>query len=227
MVSIQSIAMKQQDDLPPNLAEGRGCTGIYPVGGNVTSPNYNVLDRGHYVALVSVQSIAMEQFDELVEDVRKNGLQQTIWTYKGEIIDGRNRYRACLKAGVEPRFQEWDGKGSLVEFAISLNVKRRHLTSSQLAVVALGVEKQLGKEAQEKEEKRKSETTLEKFQKSSLDKTVTPQINATVQSAKLLNTNDNYVSAAKKIAEKAPELLEHVISGTLTIPELHWYLSSR
>ncbi len=160
-----------------------------------------------------------QEFDELIEDVRKNGLQQTIWTYQNEIIDGRNRYRACLKAGVEPRFQEWDGKGSLVEFAISLNVKRRHLTSSQLAVVALGVEKQLGKEAHEREEKRKSETTLEKFQKSSLDKPVTPQINAVVQSAKLLNTNDNYVSIAKKIAEKAPELLEHVISGTLTIPD--------
>ena len=48
-----------------------------------------------------------------MEDIKKNGLQEKIWTYKGQIIDGRHRYLACKKFGIEPMFREWDGKGSL------------------------------------------------------------------------------------------------------------------
>ena len=40
------------------------------------------------------------------------------------------------KAGVEPKFQEWNGKGSLVAFVVSLNLHRRHLNESQRALVA-------------------------------------------------------------------------------------------
>lgn len=46
-------------------------------------------------------------------------------------------YRACLQVGVEPRFREWDGRGSLTAFVISLNVHRRHMDKSQLACVAV------------------------------------------------------------------------------------------
>jgi hypothetical protein len=53
------------------------------------------------------------------------------------ILDGRNRYRACEAAGVEPRFIPGDGrlKGNRIEdptaFVISTNIHRRHLTGAQ------------------------------------------------------------------------------------------------
>jgi hypothetical protein len=43
-----------------------------------------------------------EEFHELVADIKKNGLREPIVGYEGKILDGRNRYRACLKAGVQP-----------------------------------------------------------------------------------------------------------------------------
>ncbi len=162
-----------------------------------------------------------QEFDELIEDIRTNGLQQPIWTYQGKIIDGRNRYRACLKAGVEPRFQEWDSKGSLVAFAVSLNVKRRHLTSSQLSAIALGVLTKLEEEAN----KRQSEGGGDKVSvfapavSQSFDQALEDKGKSTQIAAKMLNTNSQYIADAKKIANKAPELIPHIKEGTLTIPD--------
>ncbi len=75
-------------------------------------------------------------FLALVEDIRQNGLIEPIWTYQAKIVDGRNRYRACLEAGVEPVFQEWSGTGTLAAFVVSKNLTRRHLSESQRSMIA-------------------------------------------------------------------------------------------
>lgn len=100
-----------------------------------TSRRYDVLEFHSVANLFPI--VEGEEFDLLVDDIRTNGLIEPIWLHPdGSIIDGRNRYRACLIAGVEPRTRRWDGIGSLVEFVISLNLRRRHLTASQRACLA-------------------------------------------------------------------------------------------
>ncbi len=90
-------------------------------------------------------------FQELVEDIRKNGLRESILVdSEGRIIDGRNRYLACLAAAVEPRFEVWDGEGSLADLALSLNLKRRHLNESQRALVAARLAKMMEAEAKKR-----------------------------------------------------------------------------
>lgn len=68
-----------------------------------------------------------EEFKALVSDIREHGLIEPILTYQGKIIDGRNRYQACIHTGIEPRFQEWKGDESLFSLVVSLNLHRRHL----------------------------------------------------------------------------------------------------
>jgi ParB-like chromosome segregation protein Spo0J len=51
-----------------------------------------------------------EDFESLVQDIRKVGLRRPIVIYEGKIVDGRRRLKACQLAGVEPRFEEWDGR---------------------------------------------------------------------------------------------------------------------
>ena len=77
-----------------------------------------------------------QAFEQFKQDIAENGLRESIWLHEGRIIDGRNRYRACLETGTAPTFREWEGNGSLVAFVISLNLHRRHLNESQRAMVA-------------------------------------------------------------------------------------------
>ena len=89
-----------------------------------------------------------EAFEELVKDIERNGLREAILLdAEGTIVDGRNRYRACQVAGVEPRYEEWKGEGSLEEASLSLNLRRRHLGESQRAMVAARLAKRMETEA--------------------------------------------------------------------------------
>ena len=84
-------------------------------------------------------SIIGNEFDALVADIRDNGLREPIVLFDGQILDGRNRYRACEQAGVEPRFETYDGADP-AGFVVSLNLRRRHLNEGQRSAVAAKLE---------------------------------------------------------------------------------------
>ncbi|TCM56170.1 N6-adenosine-specific RNA methylase IME4 [Rhizobium sp. PP-F2F-G48] len=71
----------------------------------------------------------------LAADIAANGQREPIWLLDGQILDGRNRFAACKIAGVAPRLRVFDG-GDPLEFVLSLNLHRRHLSESQRAMVA-------------------------------------------------------------------------------------------
>jgi hypothetical protein len=78
-----------------------------------------------------------DEFDSLVADIKANGLIEDIVLFEGMILDGRNRYRACLKAGVAPapiNGDKWIDDPAA--YVVSMNVARRHLSESQRAMVA-------------------------------------------------------------------------------------------
>ncbi|MGH7175225.1 MAG: ParB/RepB/Spo0J family partition protein [Minisyncoccia bacterium] len=75
------------------------------------------------------------QYSELVHDIRVNGLLEPVILLGGQILDGRNRYRACREAAVECKFKEFDGKDPM-EFVVSANLRRRHLSTSERASFA-------------------------------------------------------------------------------------------
>lgn len=75
------------------------------------------------------------EFERLVADIAEQGLLNPITIYQGQILDGRNRERACRAAGVEPRYVEFEGKDPAA-FVLSQNLARRHLGPSERAMVA-------------------------------------------------------------------------------------------
>lgn len=81
-------------------------------------------------------SMGREEFDGLVEDIRERGLIDDVETYQGKILDGRHRYKACKRAGVEPRFVEFEGtEEEALRYVVSRNLHRRGLSATQRAVV--------------------------------------------------------------------------------------------
>ena len=46
-----------------------------------------------------------DEFNSLVEDIEKNGLREPLKTYKGKLLDGRNRLKACQKLRIKPTTQ--------------------------------------------------------------------------------------------------------------------------
>jgi site-specific DNA-methyltransferase (adenine-specific) len=167
--------------------------------------------------------MSADEFSALVEDIRANGQRQPIYLHEGRIIDGRNRYRACQQLGIDSDTRVWDGVGSLVSFVVSLNLQRRHLTSSQKATVAMDVLPILEAEAKERQR-----AAGEEFGRGKLTQLIEEAIDeprkkssgeATQQAAQMVGTNRQYVNDAKRLRDEAPELLERVRSGELTIPQ--------
>jgi hypothetical protein len=84
-----------------------------------------------------------KEFEELVADIKARGLTEPIVTYKGKVLDGRNRDRACAAAGVKPRYLPFNGTDDDARaFVISANIRRRHLTASQKRALIKKVLKQ-------------------------------------------------------------------------------------
>lgn len=70
---------------------------------------------------------------DLAEDIAANGLLDPIVVDgDGLILDGRNRYAACEKAGVDPTFTVFDGDDPL-GYVLSVNGQRRHQSKGSRA----------------------------------------------------------------------------------------------
>lgn len=132
-------------------------------------------------------------FEDLCDSIQQNGLMEGIWIYKGQIIDGRNRYRACQETGVEARFRAYEGEeADLVGFVVALNLHRRHLDEGQRSVVAAKI------------------ANLENGQHTS---SANLQSSPVTQSAaaSMLNVSPRSVASAKRVIERAPEPITRAV----------------
>ncbi|MBU1245323.1 hypothetical protein KKD52_14780 [Myxococcota bacterium] len=77
-------------------------------------------------------------FEALKEDIRLHGQRDDIIIFESMILDGRNRYRACQELGLEVgwRVIPCFSYDKAVDFVISHNIHRRHLSIEDRAFAA-------------------------------------------------------------------------------------------
>ena len=142
--------------------------------------------------------LAEHELQALSEDIGRNGLRIPITRYEGKILDGRNRYLACQRAGVEPRFDEYTG-GDPLGWVISMNLHRRHLNTSQRAMIAARL------------------ANMRQGERTDLSGNT---LRSQPQAAAEFNVSLESVKCAKKVMDKAePEVVEAVTSGHLPVSQ--------
>lgn len=83
-----------------------------------------------------------KRFESLVADIEANGLREPITLdADGRVIDGRHRLQACIRLGIEPRYETLPAGADVVAVVQSLNLERRHLKAGELARAAARLRK--------------------------------------------------------------------------------------
>lgn len=134
------------------------------------------------------------EFDELVEDIKVNGILQPVVIHEGKILDGRNRWRACQQLGIPHTEVKYKGSDPAA-FVWGINAVRRQLTPSQKAMAATKL------------------VTAKAGRPVKGGESVT-----TAAAAKMAGVGQRTTERARKVIENAvPEVVAAVESGELTL----------
>lgn len=147
--------------------------------------------------------VAGAEFDALVSDIKAHGLRQPIVLHSGMILDGGNRYRACVEAGIEPVFTEFDG-GNLVSFVLSANLHRRHMTAPQQAAIVASAQNWAQAQAVGRPKKSAPESTF---------------LDTTEKRAAKSGASVATQRRADAVAKADPELAAKVAHGEVSLPK--------
>lgn len=163
-----------------------------------------------------------DEFDNLCADIRANGLRQNIILFEGKILDGRNRYRGCKKVGERPRFIEYLGNDPF-GYVAALNLLRRHLSPSQRGMIAAEMANMKRGDNQHSAGG-SAPVPILNYESKSNDLTEAchsePSVNLISQAdaAKRMGVSTRTVTSAAKVIERgAPELVQAVKSGDVSV----------
>ncbi len=77
-----------------------------------------------------------EEFSSLMDSMRTTGQVYPILTHRGEIVDGRDRLKACQRLKIEPVIQKIDPDKDPLAVVYAANICRKHLEVSERAAAA-------------------------------------------------------------------------------------------
>ena len=147
-----------------------------------------------------------DEFKLLCGDIEKEGLNHPVILLDDKILDGRNRYRACIEVGIEPKYEKFEGEDPLA-FVLSENLHRRHLTASQRAALAAEVANMTQSDAGKQ------------YGGGQDSSTKIGQAISNEDASDLFQVAKGYVIEAKAIKEKYPDKFRELKTGKKTIQQ--------
>jgi hypothetical protein len=132
-----------------------------------------------------------------------NGQRETL---NGEVLDGRNRWRACVELNLTPRIEELPSGTDPIRYVVTRNLRRRHLTDSQRAWIAAKIANMTnGSNQYEKKVGLPNGTP-------------TQSPISVAQAAEMLNVSERNVRRAKRVQEhRSPQVQKDVEEGHMSL----------
>lgn len=158
-----------------------------------------------------------DDFAKLKADIDKNGQRDPIVYYRGELLDGRNRDKACRELNIQPSECEVDDDIDPLAFVMSTNLHRRHLDASQRAMVAGRVKKYHTAMAKERQ-KEHGKTAPGKRKESQVENLPPVKAKARDTAGATLKVSGKSVDHATTVLAKgSPELQAAVDAGKVAV----------
>lgn len=142
------------------------------------------------------------EFEALKADILANGLRQPIVVHEGMILDGGNRYRACLEIGIAAETIEFHG-GDPISFVLSVNFHRRHLSAGQQAAVVAAAQ-----DWQKAHPHGGNQSEVQRL-----------HFETAADRAKASGASLRTQKMADKVAKASPDLAKKVAHGEVSLPE--------
>lgn len=148
--------------------------------------------------------IPASELADLADDIKANGLLHPIELLGNQIIDGRNRLKACELAGVAPQYKEIH-TADPISYVVSLNLRRRHMAATQRA--AIGAELANLKHGSNQFERKEHAENMETQNCASINKA------SIADAAKLMNVSPRSIDNARAEMRRNPEAHEAAKRG--------------
>lgn len=148
--------------------------------------------------------MAGAEFAALCADIKVHGLRTPIVLHDGMILDGGNRYRACVETGARMEFSEFSGS-SAVSFVLSANLHRRHMTAGQQAAIVASAQDWATAQPASRPEKAGNVAGL----------------STVADRAAQSGASDRTQRMADKVAKADPGLAMRVAHGEVSLPAAH------
>jgi len=156
-----------------------------------------------------------KELDDFIADIKENGCLEPVELFEGKILDGRNRYRACESLGAECPSVAWSGDNPIA-YVISKNLHRRHLTTSQKAMIG-----DKARELFDERAKERQADSARRNQPQSLKVVTLPpseKSKARDEAGKAVGVSGSLMDHARNVRKRGePEIVKAVEEGRLAV----------
>jgi hypothetical protein len=164
--------------------------------------------------------MSQAEYDELKASIREHGQRVKIMAIGSEIIDGMNRYNACLDVGKTPWVEQYVGN-TPVQFVKEMNLHRRMLDATQRATIEATLNEWLEHGSRVTEFGTGAELPLTSAQMASSasvsERTIVDAKTAIKAGfTELLKSGEIAAKPAAELARKAPEVAARVVAKEIT-----------
>ena len=147
---------------------------------------------------------SQDEFDALAKNIEEHGLLEPVVLHEGKVLDGWHRYEACLKVEQPVRAVSPDIPDPW-EYVISRNYHRRHLNTSQRALIA----------AESVNSKKGGDRKTDQTAKLQID----PEVTQADAARRFAVSGRTIADACKVLAEAEAEVVECVRDGEAAVSD--------